>query len=80
MITGKFSALKGFGLFFLFIVSIISFVGCVTSGGALIIACGIALTLSVWAVILLLYSFWSGLRFTEGTQILIKLSFKKKKQ
>jgi len=78
MITGKFSALKGFGLFSLFIISVISFAGCVVSGSALAIVCGTVLMLSVWAVVLFLFSFWSGARYTEGTQIVLKLSFKKK--
>lgn len=77
MIVGKFSALKGFGLMLLLVISMISFIGGILCGDAIVIACCSILLLLNIGVSLFLFSYWSGTRFTEGSKVIIKISLKK---
>lgn len=59
MITGKFSALKGFGLFLYAIITIMALVACCQQGG---IFCGVGIvnTLANGWLISSLYKYWSN--------------------
>lgn len=59
MITGKFSALKGIGLFLYAVITILSLVGCCLQGGFF---CGVGIinTLANGWIISSLYKHWSN--------------------
>lgn len=75
MITGKYSALKGFTLFFMAIIAVLSLTASIITGITIFIAASTLCFLIFAGLVVFLYSYWTKNKLTKGT--ILKINLKK---
>lgn len=78
MITGKYSALKGFSLFFWAIITVLVLAATISTGEGLFIAAGIINFIANSALVAFMYLYWSKSAKVGGSQIVLKWNKTKK--